>query len=107
MDQPVALTIDSPPLVGRGPRLNSDSIGGMPDSPSVPFLKVEACISPQLHLAGSLPKSSSSSETPCSKDLRMISSRDSRRLVVVWSSHQLLLSSRWRMISFQREPPSG
>src|SRR3989304_928604 len=92
-DQPVALTIASPPLVGNGPRLNNASIGGTPDSPSEPFLNVDACISPQFHSVGSLPSIFSSSATPCWKDFLRVSARVSVTSVVVLSSHQALFSS--------------
>src|SRR6266511_373251 len=106
-DQPVALTIASPPLVGKGPRLNNASIGETPDSPRVLFRNVDACISPHFQFAEFLPNISSSSATPCSKDFRIISPRVSLTSVVVLSSHHVLLSSSGRMISFQREPRSG
>src|SRR5512147_2407615 len=106
MDQLVALTIEGPPLVGKGPRLNSASMGGTPDSPKVPFRNVDVWIPPQVHFEGSLPSIFSSSATPCSNDLRTMASRVSLMLGVVVSSHQGLVASRWRMISFQREPPS-
>src|SRR5512133_496163 len=106
-DQPVALIIASPPLTRYSPRLNNPSIKPTPDSPNVPFLNVAACISPQFHLDGSFPNIFSSSATPSPKDFFRISSRVSTLSVVDLSSHQALDASKWRITSFQREPPSG
>src|SRR6185503_6354709 len=101
----VALTIDAPPLVAKGPRLNRFSIGLTPDWPRVPLQKVEVCRSHHFHCAGSLPSRSSNSATPSMNDFFKISSRVSIKSVVDLSSHHALSDVIWRITSNQRLPP--
>src|SRR5262245_38452995 len=88
--QEVAFTMDLPPSVGNGPRLNRASIGGTPDSPRLPFLKLLTWMPPHVQFDGSFPSISSNSATPSLKDFRRISLRVSVMFVVEISSHQRL-----------------
>src|SRR5512146_1076975 len=101
--------MELPPLVGKGPRLKSDSISPTPELPSVPLRKVDVCRSPHFHLDISLPNAASVSLTAAAKDLAIMSSRVSTTSLVALSSQKKSFGfwTSWRITSFQREPLVG